>query len=113
MTIDTNIESNTMSASVLVTIVARQRKHKPKSKKAVALWNFPKSAKIENSMTVLSYKIFINSEILSDGATLGVKICSCLHNCKWKTDKRFQEYGYTIFIFDQLFVLETSLKKFP
>ena len=57
MTIDTNIESNTMSASVLVTIVARQRKHKPKNKKVVALWNFPKSAKIENSMTVLSYKI--------------------------------------------------------
>jgi hypothetical protein len=37
MTIDTNIESNTMSASGLVTIVARKRKHKPKNKKAVAL----------------------------------------------------------------------------
>jgi hypothetical protein len=38
-------------------MVAKERKHKPKYKKAVALWNFPKSAKIENSMTVLSYKI--------------------------------------------------------
>jgi hypothetical protein len=51
MTTDTNIESNPMSASILITMVA---KHKPKIKKAAALWNFPKSA---NSMTALSTKI--------------------------------------------------------
>jgi hypothetical protein len=62
MTIDTNIESNTMSGSVLVTIVARKRKNRPKNKKAVALWNFPKSANIENSMTVLSYKILTQNK---------------------------------------------------